>query len=309
MATDQVDGKVAVIDLKTLRPIATLPAREGPHAGALAFFPDGRRLAVGGANGHVTLWDVRGRTALRTLRFPAPVWWVAVSRDGRLIAVQSQAPKSPDSRVQVLDADSGRERYSHRVRHGRGGLEFSPDGRSLAALGCCEPASTIEVWDARSGRETFSRGVAGGASSIAFSPDGRLGAGTLDGKLLRWDLRDGTPAGAPLRIATSPLLPISFSPDGRLLVASAGDGTQTLWDLRARRRLGKSFPASSGGEAAAHFTPAGDVVIEYLGDGAIWPTDARAWQRYACRVAGRDLTRAEWDDVLPDRGYQRVCPP
>jgi len=26
-------------------------------------------------------------------------------------------------------------------------------------------------------------------------------------------------------------------------------------------------------------------------------------------VAGRDLTRAEWSEVLPDRDYRRVCPP
>jgi len=308
MATDQVDGKVALVELKTLRTIATLPAREGARAGALAFFPDGGRLAVGGANGHVTLWDVRGRSVLRTLRFPDPVWRVAVSPDGRLLAVQIQTPDSKSSQVQVLDAGSGRVRYARDVRYGHGGLEFSPDGRSLAALGCCEPGSTIEVWDARSGKESFRPRAAGSATSIAFSPDGRLGAGTGDGKLLRWDLRHGKPVGAPLQIAAAPLDPISFSADGRLLVASALDGTQTLWDLRARRRLGKSFPARSGGDAAAHFTPHGDVVIEYLGEGAIWPTDPRVWQRYACQVAGRDLTRAEWSDVLPDRNYRRVCP-
>jgi WD40 repeat protein len=309
MATDQVDGKVALIDLKTLRTIATLPALEGPRAGALAFFPDGRRLAVGGANGHVTLWDVRDRSVLRTLRFADPVSRVAISRDGRLIAVQTHAPQSPSSRVQVLDSGSGRVRYSRAVRYGHGGLEFSPDGRSLAALGCCEPGSTIVVWDARSGKQVFSPRDAGRATAIAFSPDGRLGAGTGDGKLLRWNVRDRTPVGVPLQIATSPLDPISFSPDGRLLVASALDGTQTLWDLPARRRLGKSFPARTGGDAAAHFTPDGHVVIVYLGEGAIWPTDPRVWQRYACQVAGRDLTRAEWSDVLPDRDYRRVCPP
>ena len=28
---------------------------------------------------------------------------------------------------------------------------------------------------------------------------------------------------------------------------------------------------------------------------------------YACQVAGRDLTREEWNDVLPDRPYERTC--
>jgi len=309
MATDQVDGTVALIDLKALRAIATLPARSGQRASALAFFPDGRRLAVGGENGHVSLWDVQARTVVRTLRFPDPVWWVAVSPDGRLLAVQTQAHERQESRVQVLDVGSGRARFSRTVRNGHGGLEFSPDGRSLAALGCCEPGSTIAAWDARSGRQLFSPRVAGHATSIAFSPDGRLGAGTADGALLRWDVRDGKQVGAPLQIASTPLLPISFSPDGHLLAASTAGGTQALWDLRARKRLGRSFPTRQGVEAAEHFAPDGDIIIDYFGDGAKWPTDSRVWQRYACEVAGRDVTRAEWSDVLPDRDYRRVCSP
>lgn len=31
-------------------------------------------------------------------------------------------------------------------------------------------------------------------------------------------------------------------------------------------------------------------------------------ERFACRAAGRDLTPAEWPDVLPDRAYRPVCP-
>jgi len=38
-----------------------------------------------------------------------------------------------------------------------------------------------------------------------------------------------------------------------------------------------------------------------------WPIDVRTWERFACRVAGRQLTRAEWADALPDRPYERVC--
>src|SRR5207248_7541214 len=47
MAADQADGSVALIDLHTLRVDATLPARNGPYAPAIAFFPDGRTLVTG----------------------------------------------------------------------------------------------------------------------------------------------------------------------------------------------------------------------------------------------------------------------
>ena len=57
----------------------------------------------------------------------------------------------------------------------------------------------------------------------------------------------------------------------------------------------------------SQFAGDGDLVIVNLADAAIWPTDPQGWERFACRVAGRDLTPAEWKDVLPDRQYQRVC--
>ena len=49
-------------------------------------------------------------------------------------------------------------------------------------------------------------------------------------------------------------------------------------------------------------------MIAYLEDAVKWPMDPRKWKRFACQVAGRDLTPAEWSDVLPDREYRRVCP-
>jgi hypothetical protein len=36
--------------------------------------------------------------------------------------------------------------------------------------------------------------------------------------------------------------------------------------------------------------------------------DVGTWERFACQVAGRNLTRAEWRDLLPDRPYKLVCP-
>ena len=38
-----------------------------------------------------------------------------------------------------------------------------------------------------------------------------------------------------------------------------------------------------------------------------YPLDPARWLARACTVAGRDLTRAEWDRYLPDRPYAPVC--
>jgi WD40 repeat protein/class 3 adenylate cyclase len=311
MATSQADGTVALIDLRTRRVIDTLAARNGPQAEALAFFPDGRRLATGGIAGRVTLWDVHARRILRTIRFPDPVWWVAVSPDGRRLAVQTRTAVSPRSRVEVRDVASNRVLYSRMItiERGRGGLFFSPDGRRLVTPGCCRPGSPIEVWDARSGKRELSVAVGGYAAGLAFSPDGRLlAAGTNNGKVVLLDPHDGERVGPPIEVGKDVIDPVSFSPDGRLLAASSGDQTATVWTLASRKRLGTTFPAVQGVVPVAHFAPDGDLVVWYLVDAVKWPMDPRKWMRFACQVAGRDLTPAEWSDVLPDREYRPVCP-
>jgi WD40 repeat protein len=308
MAISRGDGTIALIDLRTRRVIDTLPARNGPQSEALAFFPDGRRLATGGISGRVTLWDVHARKVLRTIRSANPVWWVAISPDGHRLAVQSRTIDKPGSRVEVRDLASNRVLYSRMITldRGRGGVFFSPDGRRLAAPGCCRPGSPIEVWDARSGERELSVAVDGSAASLAFSPDGRLlAAGTNDGKVVLLDAQNGERLGPPIEVGKHEILPVSFSPDGHLLAATSGDQTATVWDLASRKRLGATFPAVF----VAEFAPDGDLVIAHLEDTVKWPMDPRTWMRFACQVAGRDLTPAEWSDVLPDRDYRRTCPP
>ncbi len=90
---------------------------------------------TGGISGGITLWDVDRRRVDRQLAFGATVWGVAVSPDGKLLAVQTQADGASGSVVHVLDLASGNTLYEHEVPFGKGGLEFSPTGRALAALG------------------------------------------------------------------------------------------------------------------------------------------------------------------------------
>ena len=297
---------MALVDLARRRLLATLPARGSPETDALAFFPDGRTLVTGGLNGRVTFWNVANHAPERTLRFADPVHWTAVSGDGRLIAVQTQARGARQAAVEVREAASGALRYRRTVPTGAGGLQFSPDGRRLAALGCCGAGAVIEAWAARTGRELFRRRVP--AESIAFSPDGRfLGVGTSDGNLVRYDAGTGRQSGPPIPVAAEGLNSIAFSRDGRLFAAGSDDQTTTLVDLRSRKPLGRTFPVTQGVIPATAFTADGRLIVTYLAEAAVWPTSVGAWSAFACRAAGRDLTRSEWTALLPDRPYRPVC--
>ena len=40
----------------------------------------------------------------------------------------------------------------------------------------------------------------------------------------------------------------------------------------------------------------------------VWDVDPAHWDAMACRIAGRNLTGAEWNQYLPGRHYQKTCP-
>jgi len=112
---------------------------------------------------------------------------------------------------------------------------ISPDGQRLALAMGPEKGRDIYIYDMA--RATFSRiTFNGGASRPLWNPDGRHLVYRLDqaGSHALWWLRaDG--AGEPLRLLEDkrPLLPDSFSPDGRLLVYNVGDQVTKadIWNL------------------------------------------------------------------------------
>jgi WD40 repeat protein len=310
MATEQADGTVAIVDLRTLRPLRTLPARDGRTVAAMSFMPDARTLVTGGTKRQVTLWDVATGRVTRTLRFADPVWWVAVSPDAKLLAVQTSPAPNSSNRVDVVQVATGKLVRSYNLADGPNGVEFSHDGRELVALGCCwnGSGSTLVAWDTATGRELFHLGGVGAEAFDVAPHSPVLGVGIAGGKFLLLDARSGRRIAPAIQVAGGVISQVSFSPDGHSVAVSSADHTASVWDLQTRSRLGNAFGPYLGTVPSALFAPDGHLVINLLANGVEWPMDVRTWERFACQVAGRNLTRAEWRDVLPNRPYEKVCP-
>jgi WD40 repeat protein len=268
-------------------------------------------VVSGGVNRRVTFWDAATGRVIRTLHFSDPVWWVAVSSDGKLLAVQTSPSDESSNRVAVVRLATGKLLLSHTLPNGPNGVVFSPDGRELFALGCCwaGSGSSLTAWDVHTWRVLFRLGSRVGAEAFGVAPDSRrLAVGTAGGALVTLDARSGKRIGPPIQAAGGEIAQISFSPDDHIVAVASDDQTASVWDLRTRSRVGSAFGPYHGTIPATLFTPDGHLLIGLEGSAIEWPMDAQTWERFACQAAGRDLTRTEWRDLLPGRPYESVCP-
>jgi WD40 repeat protein len=249
-----------------------------PHAEEvkdLAFSADGRLLATAGQDGRILLWDARRHVVAGQLGGGTGDAVRAIAISGHLLASGTL-----NGAVVIWDLASTNRVATLRAAGGRiSGLAFSPDGRTLAAIGA---AAQVLLWSAPDWHPLPSLVADGGArSDVAFSPDGRrlavVGNGTgtpATHSAVVWDLSSQRiVATLPL---TEPVNTVAFSPNGTDLAIGSEDPDIELWDIS--RGTVTALRGHTGYVRSLAFTPDGARLVSGGNDefAILWDVSAKA---------------------------------
>jgi WD40 repeat protein/tRNA A-37 threonylcarbamoyl transferase component Bud32 len=202
-------------------------ANDPPHGkpNDARYSPDGRRIAVAGEDGSLSLWDVAsGREVKRLLGHKGPVVCLTFDRDGRRIVSGGY-----DKTIRIWDAETGvvlavLQGHSERVTD----VAFSPAGDQVLSCAYNQFASyelggEVKQWDIAAGREIRTvRGKPGWEYTwAAYSKDGkRFVTSTSWGSVHVWDATDGRQIG-PTRLAGVHCRGVAISPlDGSIAMGT-----------------------------------------------------------------------------------------
>jgi WD40 repeat protein/DNA-binding SARP family transcriptional activator len=309
-------GYVDVFDSRTLTRTDRIPVSPGRQVAAVALSPDGRTVAATTEDGRLRFGDLRHPQRLGPSQAVTdwPVWSLAFSGDGHWLATAGDnTPTDPP--LELWDVHSRKRAYTTLLSPRTASptdVTFSPDGTKLAAAMIDpEGATAIEIFSVPQLAQLKTLPADAG-TSLRFSPDGRLLVlGDVRGRVWLYDTRTWTPRGRRLVAHSGAVVTVNFSPDGRTLATTSDDGTTRLWDVPSGRPIGTALPGPAQHYVAAAFVGGGThlVTLDDGGHGSLWDIQPESWARRACEVAGRTLTRAEWNDALPERAYAPACAP
>ncbi len=155
------------------------------------------------------------------------------SPDATLLAIGGTDPPKAAS-LRIIAVGTGREKGRAEFPGQLQALDFSPDGRRLAASGT---DWTVHILDAEDASEVMRlEGHSGGICALRFSPDGGALAtiGASDDTLRFWEVEKGKECFAQRAQAGVDCGELSFSPDGeRVLVSARLGGAVRIWSLAA----------------------------------------------------------------------------
>ncbi|HEY2286656.1 MAG TPA: AAA family ATPase [Streptosporangiaceae bacterium] len=245
-------------------PLAGLTAVTGGRSAA--FSRDGSKLATGGDDGNVRLWDVATEQEIGAPMSSglAPVEAVAFSPDGATVAAGSS-----DGTAQLWDVTTQHE-VGTTMTAGPAAiraLAFGPGGKVLAAGG---EDGDVRLWDAATQSQPGATMATGApVTALSFSRNGTtLATAEGNGSTELWSTASQEQTGAALAAQGSARVSaLDFGPGAGLLVTGDATGTITLWNPAGFRQSSApvvtgtpASPAAAGGHALAVLNARGEII-------------------------------------------------
>jgi WD40 repeat protein len=310
LASGGFDGTIRLWDASARRAIGRLGRDRLESVESIAFSQDGGTLASAHVDGSIRLWRLPARTPIGELR----------GHEGAVQSVtfgdrSTLGSTGFDGSVRLWDLPGLKSLGAPLLGHDGPvwSVSFDGDGRTLASVGS---DGTLRLWNPHSDqpRETLPLPASDVALSVAFAPDrDTLATGHVGGLVQLWDVRTRELLGEPLRGHTGRVESVSFSPNGRTLASASDDGTVRLWDVHGRRSLGKPLHGHRSSVFGVAFSPDGRTIASggedqavRLWEGILW-RDLADLEAQVCDLVVGNLTKSEWEELVPGLKYRTTC--